>query len=243
MFVEKEFFIGLSDLINGTKLKNTSLLSFLEDMGGIHSNMVGNGLYDIERTKQSWVLLSWKVKLYKRPMYAENIRIKTWSRKMDKLYAYRDYEIFNDKNECIGIATSRWILIDIESRKILKLDEALEKQYTKEDIDITGVDTNFGKLKEPENYTHESEFKITKNLIDINNHVHNLYYMDIASEVIPEDILKTKELNDFEVMYKKEIIKDEIVKCLFVETEESYIVTIKSKDNSVLHAIIKFNKE
>ena len=67
--------------------------------------------------------------------------------------------------------------------------------------------------------------------------------MDIASEVIPEDILKTKELNDFEVMYKKEIIKDEIVKCLFVETEESYIVTIKSKDNSVLHAIIKFNKE
>ena len=44
-------------------------------------------------------------------------------------------------------------------------------------------------------------------------------------------------------MYKKEIIKDEIVKCLFVETEDSYIVTIKSKDNSVLHAIIKFNKE
>ena len=35
--------------------------------------------------------------------------------------------VFNDKNECIGIATSRWILIDIESKKILKLDESLEK--------------------------------------------------------------------------------------------------------------------
>ena len=242
MFVEREFYIGLSDLINGNKLKNTSLLSFLEDMGGIHSSMVGNGLYDIERTKQSWILLSWKVKLNKRPMYADEIKIKTWSRKMDKLYAYRDYEIFDKDNNQIGVATSRWILIDIDSRKILKLDESLEKLYTKEDIDITGINTNFGKIKEPECYTNETEFKITKNLIDINNHVHNLYYMDIASEVIPEDILRNNDLNDFEVMYKKEIMKDEIIKCLFTEIEDSYIVAIKSLDESILHAIIKFNK-
>ena len=46
---------------------------------------------------------------------------------MDKLYAYRDFEIYcND--ELIGIATSKWILIDIESRKILKLDEELEEK-------------------------------------------------------------------------------------------------------------------
>ena len=242
MFVERKFYIGLRDLINGNKLKNTSLLSFLEDMGGIHSSMVGNGLYDIERTKQSWILLSWKVKLNKRPMYADEIKIKTWSRKMDKLYAYRDYEIFDKDNNQIGVATSRWILIDIDSRRILKLDESLENLYTKEDIDITGVDTNFGKIKEPDNYTNETEFKITKNLIDINNHVHNLYYMDIALEVIPEDILRNNDLNDFEVMYKKEIMKDETIKCLFTETEDSYIVAIKNLDESILHAIIKFNK-
>ena len=242
MFVEKEFFIGLRDITYGNKLKNTSLLSYLEDMGGIHSNMVGNGIWDIERTKQSWVLLSWKVKIINRPRYGDTIKIRTWSRKMDKLYAYRDYEIFDKNGNTIGKATSRWILLDIESRKILKLDEVLENLYTKEDIDILKVDTDFGKLKEPENYTLDSEFKITKNLIDINNHVHNLYYMDIAENIIPDEVLKNIELNDYEVMYKKEIKKDEVINCLYKELEDSYIVAIKNNDKSVLHAILKFNK-
>ena len=96
MFVEKEFYIGFRDLINFNKLSNTSLLSFLEDIAGYHSNSVGNGLNDIFKTKRSWVLLNWKVSLYKRPIYSETLKLKTWSRKMDKIYAYRDYEIFNN---------------------------------------------------------------------------------------------------------------------------------------------------
>lgn len=242
MFVEKEFYIGFRDLINYNKLSNTALLSYLEDIAGYHSNSVGNGLNDIVRTKKSWVLLSWKVKIDKRPIYSETLKLKTWSRKMDKLYAYRDYEIYSSSGERLGIATSRWILIDIETRKILKLDESLAEIYKQESLDVFGIDTDFGKLKEPEDYSLEKEFKITNNLIDVNDHVHNLYYLDIANEVIPDEILEKKDLNNFEVLYKKEIKKDDIVKCLFKETEDSYIVAIKSENKDVLHAIIKFYK-
>lgn len=242
MFVEKDFFIGFRDLTYMNKLKNTSLLSFLEDMGGIHSNMVHNGLLDIERTGKTWVLLAWKVKLDKRPMYADNIKIKTWSRKMDKLYAYRDFEIYNDKDEIIGRATSRWILIDIKTRKIMKLDEELEKIYTKEDIDVFNIDTDFGKLKEKESYINSIKFNVPKSVIDMNGHVHNVYYLDIAELVIPNEILRNIDLNDFEVMYKKEIKENDTINCYYSEDEESYVVTIKNEDNSIVHSIIKFNK-
>lgn len=242
MFIEKEFYIGFRDLINFNKLSNTSLLSFLEDIAGYHSNSVGNGLNDIVKTKKSWVLLNWKVTLYERPIYAETVKLKTWSRKMDKIYAYRDYEIFNSNGEKIGIATSKWILLDIESKKIMKLEESLADLYKQEDKDVFGIDTDFGKLKEPENYTLEKDYKITNNLIDVNNHVHNLYYIDIANEVIPEEILKEKDLNNFEVLFKKEIKKDDIVKCLYKETKDSYIITIKNETKDVLHAIIKYYK-
>ena len=241
MFIEKEFYIGFRDLDFSSKLCNTGLLSYLEDIGGFHSNLTHTGLLDIPTTKKSWVLLAWKVNLYKRPIYSETVKIKTWSRAMDKLYAYRDFEIYcND--ELIGIATSKWILIDIESRKILKLDEELAEKYKQENIDIMNIGSNFGKLSEPETYTYEAEYKITKNLIDINEHVHNLYYLDIAEEVIPEDVLKSGKLNNFEILYKKEIKKDETVKCLFEELDDSYVVTIKSLDKTVLHCIIKYYK-
>ena len=124
----------------------------------------------------------------------------------------------------------------------MKLEESLVDLYKQEDKDVFGIDTDFGRLKEPDDYTLEKDYKITNNLIDVNNHVHNLYYLDIANEVIPEDILKEKDLNNFEVLYKKEIKKDDTVKCLYKETEDSYIITIKNETKDVLHSIIKYYK-
>lgn len=241
MIVEKEFFIGLSDVVNFNKVSNTTILKFLEDIAGYHSSLVGNGLNDIERTKESWVLLNWKVSLNKRPIYLDTIKIKTWSRKMDKLYAYRDYELYDKDDNLLGIATSKWVLINIETKKIQRLYQELEERYTTEPKDVFGIDTDFGKLKEPESYDLEKDYFITKNLIDVNSHVHNLYYLDIVSEVIPDEVL-SKDLNDFEVLYKKEIKKGDTVKCLYKEEEDSYIITIKNENKDTVHSIIKFYK-
>ena len=69
MFVEHEVFIGLRDVALDNKITNTALLSYLEDAGGIHSNIAGYGLLDIPTVKRSWFLIGWKIKIYKRPKY------------------------------------------------------------------------------------------------------------------------------------------------------------------------------
>lgn len=240
MFVEKEFFVGLRDLEKKNKLSNTALLSYLEDMGGLHSNLVGNGLNDIERVKHTWILLGWKIKLFNRPMYTDTLRIKTWSRKMDKLYAFRDFEIYDDKNNKIGIATSKWVYVNIDTGRITKTTVELEEKYGTEDIKVF-EEEDLEKLKAPENFIEECEYKITKDMIDINKHVHNIYFLDIAKEVIPENIYNENEFNCFEIMYKKEIKYGETVKCLFSEEEEYYTIVIKN-ESEVIHAIIRLYK-
>ena len=81
--------------------------------------------------------------------------------------------------------------------------------------------------------------KVIKRDIDINNHVHNLYYLDFAYEALPEDVYRADECNNIEVMYKKQIkLADEIV-CLYAKEENENIVSIKSKDKKILHAIVK----
>ena len=95
MFIEHKCHIGLRDIGIGNKLKNKSLLGFLEDAGGIHSDIAGYGVNNIKETGLSWVILGWKIKIIKRPEYGEWLTIKTWSRKTNKFYAYRDYEVYN----------------------------------------------------------------------------------------------------------------------------------------------------
>ncbi len=75
-------------------------------------------------------------------------------------------------------------------------------------------------------------------MIDTNMHVHNIYYLDIVREVLPEEIYESNEFNNFEIMYKKEIKYGEIPKAFYTKINDEHFVTIKSNDESEIHAII-----
>lgn len=238
MIVEHKVFIGLRDVTANCKLKNTALLSYLEDVGGIHSNIAGFGLNDIPTTGKSWILLNWEIEMYERPKYADTITVSTWSRKIDKLYAYRDFEIKNEEGKIIGIATSKWILYDINNSKIAKMSDEIRKAYTEENKQVFDKETLL-KLKIPEKFENCVEFIVNKNLIDINNHLHNIYYVDIANEVIPNEVLKNNELNNVKIMYKKEIKYGETVKAFYTFQDGTHVVVIKSQDENEVHAILE----
>lgn len=238
MFVEHKVFIGLRDVATNNKVTNTALLSYLEDAGGVHSNLVGYGLKDIPVVKRSWVLLNWKIEIFKRPTYSDNIIIKTWCSGFDRLYAYRDFHILDENRNIIGIATSKWVLIDVEKGKITRLDENVINAYTVEGEKVF-ADEEIEKLNEPAKYLESAIFEVNRSLIDVNNHLHNIYFMDIANEVLPMDIYKNTEFNNIKMMYKHEIKLGDTVKAFYAVEDNTHVITIKSNDEQKIHAIIK----
>ena len=82
-------------------------------------------------------------------------------------------------------------------------------------------------------------YKVMRRDIDINKHVHNLYYLDFAYEALPENVYNTNKFNNVEIMYKRQIKLDDNIICYYTQNENENIVTIKSEDDKTLHAIIK----
>lgn len=238
MFVEHKFYIGLSDINTEKELTNTCLLKYLEDVAGLHSEIAGYGVSDMNTTRKSWILLSWKVKVLNRPLVNDTLNIKTWSRCIDKFYAFRDFEVRNQYDEVICIATSKWVFIDIDKGKLVKISDEVAEKYKPESKNVF-EEYDLEKLKEPDNYINKTDFKITRNLIDINKHLHNIYYLDIAKEALPEDIGLSNELNNFEIMYKKEIKLGETVKAIYSKDRDYHYITIKNEDESIIHSIIR----
>ena len=244
MKVLQDFYVGLSDTNTKQELTETSLLRFLEDIAGMHSEKVGYGASSLDITKRTWILLSWKVRMFKRPKMNETVTVETWSRLIEKFYAYRDFKVYDSNKNLVAIATSKWIYIDIENGRIVKVTDEVSSCYESENISVFD-EKEFAddiKLKEPESeIINEIDFKITRNLFDINNHVHNIYYMDIAKEALPEDVYLNNEFNDFEIMYKKEIKASKetnnIVKVYYTKEDDKHFVSIKTDD--LLHAIIR----
>ncbi len=238
MFVEHEFFVGARDINPLKELTNTSLLSYLEDVACMHSEMLGFGISNIHNFKKTWVLLFWKVKVIKRPKFADDLTVKTWSRLIDRYYAYRDFYVYNQNNDLVASASSKWVLIDIENEKLVKISEEISLAYKSENVSVF-EDKNLEKLTEPNENEKTINYKITKNMIDINKHLHNIYYMDIAKEILPDEVTFSNELNEFEIMYKHEVKLGETVKVLYSKQNDFHYITIKSKDEKFLHAIIR----
>lgn len=193
---------------------------------------------DIPTVKRSWVLLSWKIEIFKRPKYGDKITIKTWSRGIDKLYAYRDFEILDENQKVIGIATSKWVLLDIEKGKITRIEKQVCKAYTIEEKKVF-EEPDLEKLKEPNSYIDSTTFTVNRSLIDVNNHLHNIYFMDIANEVLPMEVYKNADFHSIQMMCKKEIKLGDTVKVFYQVENGEHVVVIKNENEKCLHGIIR----
>lgn len=240
MIVEQKYQIKLSEIGKENKITNKAVLSYLEDVGGIHSNIAGYGLLDIQKTQLTWILLEWKLKIIRRPSYAEKIKVVTWSKGAVRCYAFRDFEIYDEQGKIIALAASKWVLIDIEKGKITKVEQDLLAKYETEPTKTAfNEGDDFEKIQEPENYQKEITYEVRRADIDVNNHMHNLNYMELANEVLPEEIYRGKDFDNIRITYKKEIKLGDIVKCKYAYKDGRHIVVVKSIDDKILHAIIE----
>ena len=102
--------------------------------------------------------------------------------------------------ELCTIATSKWTLIHLEKGLMRFNDELVEKYQTENKCTFDNF--NFEKIKEPENSTLTFEYTVQRRDIDINKHMHNICYLDLAYEALPKDIYENTSFDNIEIIYK-----------------------------------------
>ena len=234
MFFEQKYRIQVRDTGKSTKITNKGFLGLMEDVASLHSSKVGFGFYDIPKTNLTWLLLGWNLKVITRPQVEDMVYVKTWSRKIEKYYAYREFEVHDEQGNLLAVANSKWIMIDTKNRKVKRVEDESEPDYQ------AYKDENMDKLKIPDDYDSSIEYKLARRDIDIYNHMHNLYYLDLAYEALPEEIYNYEnEFNNIRISYKREIKSGKEIKCMYKKLDDKHVVVIRSKDGNTLHSIIE----
>lgn len=234
-----KFYIGYSDITKDSTLTNTSILKLFENVASMHSRVAND---DINQSEGRWFLTGYHVKITKRPVYGETVTINTWSRDMKGVQASREFEVYNEKGELCLTGLSNWIRINAKTLRLERISPELYEAYGSEP-DHTNFNYSWiEKLKESETPDFDKEFHIERNFIDANNHMNNVYYLDLVTNILPEEVYQAGELNEFLIMYKSAIKYDETVNCSFAAEYDGYRITIKSQDKSDLKAVIKLVK-
>ena len=229
--------VDISKVNSNALITNKGLLSLLENTACMHSDTAGYGIVDIPRTHLSWIQLNWKVKIFRRLKYGEIVTVKTWARVSSKVCTLRDFEVYDSNNNLTCIATTRWTLINTDTQSITKITDDIINKYNPDDKTVF-PDFTFKKLEEPKEFSNEYIYTTQRRDIDVNKHMHNLNYLDLAYETLPEDVYLNNEFNNIEIMYKTAILLGDTSLCLYGLNENMHTVVIKSIDKKTLHCIV-----
>jgi medium-chain acyl-[acyl-carrier-protein] hydrolase len=241
MIFKHKYEVVVKDLGKTNKVSNKALLGFMEEIASLHSATIGHGVNDVIKNGEAWILLDWKLQVLERCNYGEVVSLNTWVRDSDKFYSYRDFEVYDEKDKLIAKGTSKWVLVDIKTTHITRISDELIKKYNPEFEKNVFNEAKLERIKEPNNYQSNIIYKVNRADIDVNKHMHNLYYLDLAYEALPEDIYLNEEMNNVRINYKHELKLGDTVKCLYSYENNKHIVAVKSEDESKLYAIVELN--
>ena len=237
MRASQKFFVGLQDVGDGDRISNKALIEALSNAANVHGKMVGQSTGEKDISHLSWVVLNWKLAVYKRIPACDIFEVVTWGQAYRGLQAGRDYDIFSSSGELIAQATSNWVAINPETGRPIKLTPEQIAGYEMEKGKLNFPDFSFTKTAPDLPFVCGCDFHVLKSMIDMNGHVHNASYIDIAQEVMPEGLDQVL-FDDIEVCYRKEIKPDETVALEFLSDGKTHCVIIKDKADGSVHALI-----
>lgn len=238
MIFKENFKMGLTDIGKNNSIKNIAILKMLENIGSYHSDVAGYGANDTPIKKLTWILLDWKLKVLNRPNYGQTLEVHTWAREGNRFLTYRDFEIYDENKNLCAIATSKWTLVNIEEGSMSKITEEVIDKYNVEEKEVFPGE-KLDRLQTPENFISSIKYTVIRKDIDINKHMHNLYFLDLAYEALPEEVYNNSSFDNVRIMYKKEIKLGDTIICKYTRKDEKDIVVIQSEDEKHLHAIIE----
>ena len=236
MVFRYQFEFGLENVNRHGEITNKALLQCLENVAAKHSEAVKQSKKGTTEDPITWFLLQWKMQVLDRPKYGDVLEVLTWSRNCTKLFAFRDFEI-RVNGECKAIISSKWLLVNRETTRPMRITEELLKDYESEPERNVFEDEDITPVREPEEYERIIDYPIRKSDIDMNQHVHNLNYLDMALEVMDD----SKEADFVNILYKKQITYEDSIQVALHCEDGKNCVKITDRTKGTLKALMELS--
>ena len=184
--------VKVTDNMCGAKrcLKPSGMLDILQSVAGEHANLLEIGYEDLKQKGFAFVLARIKYDLYKPISCYQELIVETTPLIPGRIDFDRDFEIF-DKNtsELVGVATSKWVIIDLNTRRICRTSVFTYACEVRE----KGNYDSFDKLSfDDSNLNNCYEYVVRHNDIDFIGHMNNTRYADL---LLVNDVVKHFEIN------------------------------------------------
>ncbi|MGN0805198.1 MAG: acyl-[acyl-carrier-protein] thioesterase [Candidatus Coproplasma sp.] len=218
---KNSYSLRYTDVDFNDNLKLSSLLSLMEESACLSADELGFGYSVLQPKNIGFILVNWSLKLSRAIKLGEVLTIHTWPIKPKKLIVFRDFELYVGE-EKVGVATSRWCLVNLADFSMLSSDAVFSKDMTYNECRSMEVSN----WKIPSVESDKLAYSKTASYSDYDhyNHVNNTKYADILFDVFSVDEMRGKYFSDLQITYVKQCKCGERIDLYKCDTENGILV-------------------
>lgn len=179
------------------------VMTWLQDAGIEHATQLGVAVRDLRKLGLTWVLSRLTLELEHYPRGAEEVTVRTWPVTREGRFSIRDYQLLNAADQQIGQATTSWAVLDLKSRRPVKIDGHLPPYPLRP---VRALADPFGTLPMLEQCSSALKLPVLRADLDPNRHVNNTVYAGWALEAVPAAIADSCQVTRLEIGFRAEAL-------------------------------------
>ncbi len=216
------------------RLRLSRLFELFQEASISHTEALGMGRDKTLDKGILWVLLMQRAEITRMPEYDEEIILKSWPGRTMHLLFPRYYSLDTASGEKLVRASALWSLIDADTRKVVfpeRYGVEIEGMATGEEIDLP-------RTIQKQEGERESSFTVPYSFVDLNGHMNNTRYFDLAEDCIGA-AAEGKLLTEIGAEYNNEARFKETLRLHWSEKDGDTLLTGES-DKPVFRMRLKY---
>lgn len=234
-------------------MKPAAFMDHAQEMAYLAAQALHYGYDELQKHHTAWVLSRMRIDFPNPPKWTDETTLYTWHKGLEGLFFLRDFELrkkgdtnFEDKSNVLVACTSSWIVMNVETRRLVRSDEVLDMVPFSTQCQDNAIKTPCGKVAMPKNVALEEvgRHKAAYSDIDVLGHTNNARYVVWAMDCIDYREVADRRVKSLSINFIKETKPEETVclfrSCIEADGKKTYFIEGKIEDKPCFCAQIEF---
>ena len=235
---ERRLLLRSQDVDMHRRLRLSNLFTLLQEASIRHTEDLGMGRDKTLDKGILWIVGMQRANILRMPEYDEQIVIRSWPGQTMHLFFPRYYRIENEAGELLVEASALWMLINEETRQVVFPESA----GIVIDGVVTGQECTLPSPPRALLTTETVPFRVPYSYVDLNGHMNNTRYFDLAEDCIPAPAVGARLLT-IQTEYSSEAPLGTTLQIHWgQEDNEYYLVGLTQEDKKIFRMRLAYEK-
>lgn len=199
----REYTVPAEDVTMNGSLRLSAMFTLFQHIAGEDVERLGYGDVSFREKGILWMLTRMRTAIERMPRYGETVKISTWTGLSGHGLYTRHYEICDDAGRSLIRGCGIWGLVDARKRELIRENICRFVNL------VTGNELPSPRHLSLPELTARAERAVPFGLCDLNGHLSNLRYPDVAESLLPMEYLREHEPVQADVDYLREVLPQE----------------------------------